>query len=131
MNKTVPTTQTIADFLATCDERRQAESRTLVAMMQEISGEPAVMWGSSIIGFGTYTYRYASGRTGDWLKIGFSPRKAAISLYLSCDAADFADELAGLGKVTHGKGCIYLKKLEDVDTVVLRNMVEKAYAQTR
>lgn len=127
--KTKPTGMSVDALLATVSKQRRAESRVLIEQMQRISQQTAVMWGPSIIGFGSYHYRYASGHEGDAAKIGFSPRKAAISLYVTCDAdAEFADELAQLGSgVTHGKGCIYIKKLDTVDMAVLEDIVAKAY----
>lgn len=126
-NKTRVNDASVDAFLETVDPTKQDDSRELIALMQEVSGEPAKMWGQSIIGFGSYHYRYPSGREGDWMRIGFSPRKASFSLYISCDASEFDDELARLGKTTHGRGCIYFKQLDDIDTDVLREMLEKAY----
>ncbi len=130
-NKTKPNTSSVDDFIATIDdEEKVAESLEIIEMMREVSGETPVMWGPSIIGFGTYHYKYASGREGDWMKIGFSPRKAAFSLYLSCDADVFAEELETFGKYKRGKGCIYFKRLDDIDRNVFRSMLEKAYHAT-
>ena len=126
-NKTVPTSQSVEVFLRQQDPSKYGDAMKLVEIMREISHEEPVMWGTSIIGFGSYRYTYASGRTGNWMRIGFSPRKAAISLYLNCDAEVFSDELTKLGKHTSGKGCIYIKKLTDIDIDVLRNMCQKAY----
>ncbi len=126
-NKTIPTHVDVSDFVAQIDSAKQADTNTLIAMMSDISGEPAVMWGSSIIGFGMYHYTYASGRQGDWLKIGFSPRASAFSLYVGCDASLFTAELQQLGTYTRGKGCIYIKNLDVVDTDVLRALLQKAY----
>lgn len=129
-NKTQENTNSVNDFLAGVNSERQQESKILIDMMRDISGNPPVMWGSSIIGFGKYHYKYKSGREGDWMKIGFSPRKAAISLYLSCDADQFTDELSRLGKHSRGVGCIYIKHLDDVNLEALSTMVKKAYSQT-
>lgn len=126
-NSTVPTTVTVDSFLATVDENKRSDAETLIALMQEISGEEPVMWGPSIIGFGSYHYRYASGREGDAARIGFSPRKAQHSLYLTCNAEEFAADLAQLGPHKTGKGCIYIKRLSDIDLTVLRGMITYAW----
>lgn len=128
-NKTKPTEKSVEEFFAEVPEPMASDARELSSMMHEISGERPVLWGS-IVGFGTYHYKYASGREGDWMKIGFSPRKQNISLYLSCDADEFADELVELGKHSRGRGCIYIKRLDDIDRAVLRTIVTKAYKQT-
>ncbi|MCA9370149.1 MAG: DUF1801 domain-containing protein [Pseudomonadales bacterium] len=126
-NKTIVTTTSPEEFLRTVSEKRQQEAAVLIEIMSRVSGQSPVMWGSSIIGFGTYHYKYASGREGDWMKVGFSPRKAKISLYLSCNADDFAKQLERLGKHTRGKGCIYINKLTDSNLEVLEEMVKIAY----
>lgn len=120
-------------FLATItDEQQRDDSLRLLEMMEEISGQPAVMWGDSIIGFGSYSYRYASGRTGTWMRIGFSPRSRNISLYimdgsLSYSADDTSDDiLERLGKHKVGKACLYIKRLADVDETVLRELITRA-----
>lgn len=114
--KTQPTDASVQAFLDTVDEAKRQDSRMLITLMRQASDHEPVLWGTNIIGFGTYRYHYASGRQGDWMKIGFSPRKAAFSLYLSCDLELLKDELATLGMFTHGKGCIYIKRLRDVET---------------
>ncbi len=129
-NKTVATSDSVATFLTSVDDTKRADTAEIIRIMQEVSGEAPKMWGASIIGFGTYHYVYASGREGDWMKLGFSPRKAAFSLYLSCDADVYEDELQEFGKHTRGKGCIYFKKLDDIDRTVLRRMLKKAYTET-
>lgn len=127
-NKTIPTQTDVIDFLASLesDEQRR-DSEVLVEMMSDVSGEPPVMWGTSIIGFGVFTYKYASGREGEWMKIGFSPRKGKISLYVTYDASQFSEELEAVGKHTIGKGCIYITRLADIDIAALKRLVEKAY----
>ncbi len=128
MNKTIPTDNDVADFLATLsDETQHRDSEVLIKMMHKISGEPPVMWGSSIIGFGKRHYKYASGREGDWMKIGFSPRKGKISLYITGDANKYVPELDAMGKYEIGKGCIYIKQLVDVDIEKLEAIINKAY----
>jgi hypothetical protein len=95
--------------------------------MGDITLEPATMWGGSIIGFGKYHYKYASGHEGDSCRIGFSPRKDKFSLYLGCNIRQYQNLLTHLGKHKTGKGCLYIKKLEDVDLSVLKEMVSIAY----
>ena len=129
-NKTQPTSGDVARFLETIDSSKLPDAKMMIELMRDVSGDEPVMWGKSIIGFGKYHYKYATGREGDWMKIGFSPRKAAISLYTSCDASQFSDELAELGTHKTGVGCIYIKKLDDVDMDVLRELLKKAYTKT-
>jgi len=128
-NKTKPTSEDVAEFFATLSNEQRQESETLAALMHEVSNEPAVMWGTSIVGFGRQHYKYASGREGDWMKIGFAPRKGRLSLYATCDVTLLKDELANLGSHTTGKGCIYIRHLADVDEAALRVLLEAAYAQ--
>ncbi len=114
-NKTKPTDASVAGFIARIEgDERRADCEALVALMQRVTGEPAVLWGEAIIGFGSYHYRYASGREGDAPLAGFSPRKGDISVYLSCDAAASSALLAKLGRHRIGKSCLYLRKLADV-----------------
>ena len=131
-NKTQPTQVSVSAFIeAIPDDGRRADARALVKLMQKATGEKPKMWGPSIVGFGSYHYRYESGREGDMPLVGFSPRKAASVLYnaLACEERD--DLLAKLGKHTTGKGCLYIKKLPDVDLKVLEQMVVQSVAATR
>ena len=125
-NKTKPTKVSVAAFIdAITDQGRRADAKTLVKLMQKAAGEKPKMWGPSIIGFGSHHYVYDSGREGDMPVVAFSPRKAAMVLYgLSSSLA----LLPKLGKHTRGKGCVYIKKLADVDQKVLKVMVVKAVA---
>ena len=127
--KTKPTEISAADFIDTMeDEAKREEAKVLLKLMRKVTGEKPVMWGPGIIGFGTYRYKYASGKEGDWMIVGFSPRKAAHSLY-GLTGSDGADELlAKLGKHTTGKGCLYVKKLKDVDLKVVEALIAKAMA---
>lgn len=129
--KTTVTNQSVDAFLETVSETRRDESYRLIEMMRRVSGEKPKMWGPSMIGFGTYHYVSKGRYEADWFRIGFSPRKAKISLYLSCDADEFADELVELGKHTRGKGCIYANKLEDISMDILEKMTRYAYENTR
>jgi nucleoid DNA-binding protein len=127
-NKTRPTDTDIADFIASLPEKQQADAGMLVKIMQDISGEPAVLWGSKIIGFGTFHYKSKSGREGDWMRIGFAPGTGKFSLYLTYDAEMLTSKVKDLGKYTTGKGCVYINKLADVDTEKLKELVKIAYA---
>ena len=126
-NKTKPTTLSVSSYIdALTDPTRKSDAKELAQLMQYASGEKPKMWGPSIIGFGSYHYKYESGREGDAPLIGFSPRKAALVLY-SLLAHSGADALLGkLGKHTTGKGCLYIKKLSDVDRTVLENLIRNA-----
>ena len=122
--KTKPTDESVEGFLAGIEpERRRLEGLRLRDMMREITGEEPVMWGPSIVGFGLMHYTYASGREGDWMRVGFSPRKAALSLYGLRGGPDAADLLSRLGPHTTGAGCVYVKKLDEVDEAVLRELI--------
>ena len=127
-NKTKPTKITAEDFLATVTpEERVGDARTLIALMERVLGEPAAMWGPSIIGFGSVHYRYDSGREGDMPAIAFSPRKAELALYVGASTPNIAALLPALGKHRTGKGCLYLKRLADVDGAVLAEVVQTAW----
>jgi hypothetical protein len=128
-SKTRATDGSVDAFLAGVEpEQRQADGRAVCAMMARITGEPGVMWGPSIIGFGSHHYRYESGREGDICRIGFSPRKAQLVFYIGAGSGRLDALLAKLGKHSTGKGCLYVKKLADVDLAVLEAMIAKAWA---
>ncbi len=128
-NKTVETEASIEDFLARVEPpQRVADARVLIAQMAEISGEPPKLWGPSIIGFGSVHYRYESGREGDTPAIAFSPRKAELVLYVGASTPNIAALLPDLGKHKTGKGCLYVKKLADVDAGVLDQVIRTAFA---
>ena len=128
--KTTANALSVDDFIASVeDPARRVDAVELRALMERVSGFPAVMWGTAIIGFGSYRYQGASGRGGEWMMVGFSPRKAALSLY-GLHGAYAADEFAEtLGKHTTGKGCIYVKRLGDIDTAVLEKLIAAAMAR--
>jgi hypothetical protein len=131
-NKTKPTATSVPAFLdAIPDEAQRGDAKALAHLMQKVTSNEPRMWGPSIVGFGTYHYVYESGREGDNLIVGFSPRKAANVLYgaIGFDGAEAL--LAKLGKHTTGKGCLYIKKLADVDVKVLETLIEKGVAATR
>lgn len=126
-NKTQPTSTSVADFISSLsDKRRQAESRQLIDLMQEESGEEPVLWGPAIIGFGQYHYRYESGREGDFMRVGFSPRKQNLSIYIIPGFEPYQALLERLGKHKVGKSCLYIRRLDNVDMSVLRELVRKS-----
>jgi hypothetical protein len=110
------------------DQTRREDSRALVALMGAVTNEPARMWNASIVGFGEYHYRYDSGREGDLFKVGFSPRKANLTLYLLSDVAKNGDLLARLGPHKTGKSCLYVKRLADLDKDVLTELIKRSAA---
>jgi hypothetical protein len=124
--KTKPTTESVEDFInGVKDEQKRKDSFVLLEMMKKASGEQPVLWSSSIIGFGNKRYKSpTTGREVDWLKIGFSPRKANLSLYLSMDLKEHAAALKKLGRHKTGVGCLYINKLEEIDLKVLKNIIK-------
>ena len=131
-NKTKPTAEDVRRFLdAVPDERRRADARAVCELMQRVTGEPPIMWGPSIVGFGSYHYRYESGREGDAPLAGFSPRAKELVVYLDCDVAADDALLASLGPHKIGKSCLYLKRLADVDQDVLRELIVRSMAAAR
>jgi len=131
-NKTKPTKVSVAAFIDTLtDPARRADAKALVKLMQSAAGEKPKMWGPSIIGFGSYHYKYESGREGDMPVIAFSPRKSATVLYGMIGFDEAAALLAKLGKHTTGKGCLYIRKLADVDQHVLAALLVKSLAAKR
>jgi hypothetical protein len=128
-NKTKKTDVSVNDFLnSITDEQKRQDGFTLLALMSEITGLEPKMWGASIVGFGDVHYKYASGREGDWFKVGFSPRKQNLTLYIMDGFPKYHDLLAQLGKHKTGVSCLYLKKLADVDLPVLREMISQSLA---
>lgn len=125
-NKTKPTSRDIVDFIASLPEKQQADAETLVDIMQEISGEPPILWGNKIVGFGSFHYKSKSGREGDWMRLGFAPGTGKFSLYLTFDAQELTGKVKNLGKYKIGKGCVYINKLADVDLEKLKQLVRIA-----
>ena len=113
------------------DERRRADARAVCALMTELSGEPPALWGSSLVGFGSYAYTYASGQSGEWFAVGFAPRKQALTLYLMDGFGDYEELLARLGPHKTGKSCLHVKRLDDVDEDVLRELISRSLAHVR
>jgi Domain of unknown function (DU1801) len=123
-NKTKPTAKSVPEFLdQIADPQRKADCLVIADLMEELTGAEPKMWGDSIVGFGDYSYKYASGREGDWFLAGFSPRKQNLSLYIMGYLETYSDLLKQLGKFKHGKACLYIKKLEDVDIEVLKSLI--------
>ena len=131
-NKTKATAASVSAFIgAITDATQQKDAKTLVKWMEQLSGEKAKMWGTAIIGVGSHHYKYESGREGDMPVISFSPRKSATVLYSLLGAPGSEALLAKLGKHTNGKGCLYIKKLSDVDEKVLKDLMAKSLAAKR
>ncbi|HMJ84846.1 MAG TPA: DUF1801 domain-containing protein [Vicinamibacterales bacterium] len=127
--KTRPTKQSVASFIKGVDEERRKDCSTLVRIMKDAVGAPATMWGTSIVGFGTYELKYADGRTADWPIIGFSPRKQDLTLYVGRGVDGTL--LKALGKHKLSGGCLYIKRLSDVDLAVLEKVVSASVKDTR
>lgn len=129
-NKTTQNDSSVEDFVNSIeDEYQRADARQLIEMMQRVTGHSPKMWGSSIIGFDKYKYIYASGRQGDNLKIGFSPRKGKISIYLMTGADHHREDLDKMGPYKTGKSCLYIKRLEDIDTERLEKVCRESYSK--
>lgn len=130
--KTQPTTADVDEFLAgIADAGRREECLRLRALMERVSGEPARMWGAAMVGFGRYRYVYESGREGEWFRLGFSPRKQALTVYVMSGFADQTELMSRLGKHTTGKSCLYLKRLSDVDIDALEAVLRASLTTLR
>jgi hypothetical protein len=130
--KTKQTNASVASYLRSLpDKQTQAVCRELVSLMKAATGATPKMWGDSIVGFGKCHLEYASGRELDWFYVGFSPRKAGLSLYLTCDLSKYARLLKKLGSHKKGKGCLYIKKLDDVELDVLKELVKESVDEIR
>lgn len=126
--KTKPGEVQVEDFLEQLDASRQEEADVLIDIMEDITGKPPVMWGSSIVGFDTYHYKTKSGQEADWPIIAFSPRKGKMTLYITYEAEQYVPLVEGLGgKNSIGKGCIYLHKFGEVDQNKLRALIQRGY----
>lgn len=122
--KTAPNEQDVQAFLDRVEDgKKRHDCFTVLQLMQEITGEKPKMWGDSIVGFGSYHYKYASGREGDWFLTGFSPRKQNLSLYIMSGFEKHDALLQKLGKFKLGKSCLYIKRIEDVDFELLRELI--------
>lgn len=123
-NKTQPTALKVSEFINGIEDRQQrADAKKIAAMMRRATGKRARMWGASIVGYGQYHYKYDSGREGDFMITGFSPRKQALSVYIMPGFDQFDGLMKKLGKYKTGKSCLYLKRLSDVDEKVLEKLI--------
>jgi hypothetical protein len=130
--KTKPHKGSVAAFIEGIpDDRKRRDAASLLKMMQEITGERAVMWGPRIVGFGKYHYRSASGREGDWFLTAFSPNKQNLSLYIMAGFEKYGELLERLGRHSLGKGCLYIRSLEDVHLPTLKTLVKKSVAHMK
>jgi len=124
-NKTKPTAKSVPEFLEQIEDHgRKEECLAITGMMQRLTGSEPRMWGDSIVGFGTYKYKYASGREGEWFRTGFSPRKQYLTIYVMGYLEFYTEILANLGKFKHGKGCLYIRNLKDIDMKVLEGLIK-------
>lgn len=128
--KTQANDASVEAFIDSLDDPQQiADSLKLIEIMSKVAGAKPVMWGNAIVGFGLVHLKYASGRDLEWLKIGFSPRKGKLSLYVTFDADKLTAQFKNLGKYKTGKGCIYINRLADVDEAELTKLIKTAYEQ--
>ena len=131
-NKTVPTDASVDAWIAEiADEKRRRQCRTLHELMADVTRRPPKLWGGSIVGFGTYHYKYESGREGDFFLTGFANRKQSLTLYIMAGFSEYDDLLARLGPHKTGKSCLYVKDLDAIDMNVLRQLVRKSVAHMR
>lgn len=125
--KTKKTGQSVSAFLNAIDDpARRRDAKAVAKLMREITGEKPALWGPSMVGYGSYHYRYASGREGDWFLTGFSPRKRALTLYIMAGFDRYETLMKELGTYKTGKSCLYLKSLDDVDRDVLRTLITES-----
>ena len=128
--KTKPEKTSVTKFINGIEDAQQkADCKKLLKIMKEITGAKPQMWGASIVGFGKYAYTYASGRSGEWFLTGFSPRKRNLTLYIMSGFEKLGADLGKLGKHSTGKGCLYFKKMADVDEQVLVKLISKSVDQ--
>jgi Domain of unknown function (DU1801) len=127
--KTRPTKQSVAAFLKTVtDAQKREDTETIISLMREVTKQDPVIWGTSIVGFGAYSQKYASGREINWPMIAVSPRKQNLTLYIMAGHADAKDLLAKLGKHSTGASCLYIKRLADIDMPTLKALIKQAFA---
>jgi len=130
-NKTIPNSGSVEAYLRSMPEKYYEDSQTLIKIMSEITKEPPVMWGPAIIGFGSYHYVYESGREGDFLLTGFSPRASALSLYIMCGLDTERELMSKLGKYKTGKSCLYVKSLDDIHIPTLKKLIRSGIKRTK
>jgi hypothetical protein len=128
--KTQPKDDSVDDFIASWPEEQAKEGKMLCDLLAEATGQKPQRWGTKLIGFGTYTYHYASGRSGDWMPIAFAPRNGGLTLYLVDGQERYKDRLAGMTLKGAGKSCVYLKKLSEIDRNALAAIVSESYKRT-
>lgn len=127
-DKTQPTKASVAQFLNRIEnDSKRRDAKAIDQMFREITGVKPTMWGPSIIGYGTYHYTYDSGREGDFMRLGFSPRKQSLTLYILSGFRKYASLLKKLGKHKTGKSCLYVNRLDDIDMDVLRNLAQESW----
>ena len=125
--KTKPSNKSVTEFLNNVEnQRKRDDSFKILKIMREITQEEPVLWGDSIVGFGSYHYKYKSGREADWLQIGFSPRKQSLTVYIMDGFEKYDELLTQLGKYKTGKSCLYINKLEDVNLTVLKELISES-----
>jgi hypothetical protein len=125
--KTKKTDASVSKFIDTVeDEQKRDDANTILKLMQKITKEEPKMWGSAIVGFGKYTYKYASGQQGDWPLVGFSPRKQNLTLYIMPGFEKYDDLMEKLGKYKTGKSCLYIKSLQDIDMKILQSIITQS-----
>ena len=127
-NKTVPTKKSVHAFLnAIEDPQKRKDAKALAKLIKEVTGEKPVMWGEGIVGYGKYHYKYDSGREGDFLIIGFAPRKSNLTIYIMPGYQDYSDLTETLGKHKLGKACLYIRKLDDIHIPTLKKLIKRGY----
>ncbi len=130
--KTARTSDSVPAFLdAVVHDDRRTDCYAVLELMRDVTGEEPAMWGPGIVGFGSYHYKYDSGREGDWFLTGFSPRKQELTLYIMSGFERYDEVMARLGKFRTGKSCLYIKRLSDVDTEALRTLIEASIEHLR
>jgi hypothetical protein len=130
--KTKRNRKSVRKFIAGVEnDRRRADAEAVLALMEEVMGEKPAMWGDKIVGFGSYRYKYESGREGDWFVVGLSPGKARLSLYIMTGFSRYQDLLKKLGKHKTGSCCLYINRLEDIDMKVLRRIIKDSAARVK
>ena len=127
--KTQPNQSSVVDYLNRVEnQKKRADSFSILELMQEVTGEEPIMWGESIVGFGTYRYKYASGRQAEWFLTGFAPRKQNLTLYIMSGFSNYEQLLGQLGKYKTGKSCLYINKLAVIDLRVLERLIRTGLA---
>jgi len=131
-NKTQPGKQSVTAFINSIDDKqKRADVKKVAAMMRKATGARATMWGSAIVGYGQYHYKYASGREGDFMLTGYSPRKQALTVYIIPGFEPFKSLMNDLGKYKTGKSCLYIKRLSDIDEAVLERLISESVKHMR